>query len=83
MVPATQWITRHSPDALVQAVVPSGGTAAQHPSALPRLPKSEADRVQRLLGQRGFELTREPGYSGPFAWNLGRERARAALATLP
>ncbi len=37
----------------------------------------------RLLYQRRFELSGEAAYTSPFAWNLGRERARAALATLP
>ena len=52
-------------------------------AALPRLPAVEAVRVQRLLTSRRFELTQEGAYTSPFAWNLGRERAKAALATLP
>ena len=36
-----------------------------------------------LLYERRFELSKEPAYASPFAWNLGRERAKAALATLP
>ena len=31
----------------------------------------------------GSSSANEPAYTSPFAWNLGRERARAALATLP
>jgi hypothetical protein len=52
-------------------------------AALPALPPSEAARVRRLLDARRAELAREPAYTSPFAWNLGRERAKAALATLP
>jgi hypothetical protein len=52
-------------------------------AALPSLPALEQERVLRLLYQRRFELSKEPAYASPFAWNLGRERARAALATLP
>jgi hypothetical protein len=52
-------------------------------AALPGLPVQERERVMRLLYQRRFELSREAAYTSPFSWNLGRERARAALATLP
>ena len=52
-------------------------------AALPSLPVQERERVTRLLYQRRFELSGEAAYTSPFAWNLGRERARAALATLP
>ena len=52
-------------------------------AALPALPEPEARRVLRLLYPRRFELQNRPGYTSPFAWNLGRERAKAALATLP
>jgi hypothetical protein len=52
-------------------------------AALPSLKPVEAVRVRRLLEDRGGELAKEPAYTSPFAWNLGRERARAALATLP
>ena len=52
-------------------------------AALPSLKPVEAVRVRRLLENRGVELAKEPAYTSPFAWNLGRERARAALATLP
>lgn len=52
-------------------------------AALPSLKPVEAVRVRRLLEYRRHELVREPAYTSPFAWNLGRERAKAALATLP
>jgi hypothetical protein len=52
-------------------------------AALPRLPAAEADRLRPMLEQRRAELASDPAYQGPFAWNLGRERAREALATLP
>ena len=51
--------------------------------ALPRLPASEAAAVRSLLAERAIALATEPALQGPAAWNLGRERARAALATLP
>ena len=52
-------------------------------AALPSLPAQERVRVMGLLYERRFELSKEPAYASPFAWNLGRERAKAALATLP
>jgi hypothetical protein len=52
-------------------------------AALPALPEADAGRVRRLLYPRRFELENQRAYTSPFAWNLGRERARAALATLP
>jgi hypothetical protein len=52
-------------------------------AALPSLPEPEANRVRSLLYPRRIELEREPAYTSRFAWNLGRERAKAALATLP
>jgi len=51
--------------------------------ALPRLPEAERDDVARLLYTRRWELASDPAFASPAAWNLGRERARAALATLP
>ena len=51
-------------------------------AALPALPAPERRAVLAILGPQGRagdgSGVREPG-----AWNLGRERARAALATLP
>ena len=52
-------------------------------AALPALPEADAARVRRLLYPRRFELENQRAYTSPFAWNLGRERAKAALATLP
>jgi uncharacterized protein DUF4153 len=52
-------------------------------AALPRLPTSEATRMRELLVQRRAELLGEPALASPFAWNLGRERAREALSALP
>lgn len=52
-------------------------------AALPRLPEREARLVSDLLWRRRAELRGDPAVRGPFAWNLGRERARAALETLP
>ncbi len=51
--------------------------------ALPRLPDLERGEVLELLRQRRSELESEAAYRSPFAWNLGRERARAALSTVP
>jgi hypothetical protein len=52
-------------------------------AALPALKPVEAVRVRRLLENRRVELANEPAYTSPFAWNLGRERAKAAIDTLP
>ena len=52
-------------------------------AALPALPEREAARVRRLLDARRAELAQQAAYTSPFAWNLGRERAKAALSTLP
>ncbi len=52
-------------------------------AALPHLPAAEADRLRADLLERRERFARDPGFSSPFAWNLGRERAKAALATLP
>ena len=51
-------------------------------AALPRLPAHDAVDVRRLLLARRAELRSDPGLQSPFAWNLGRERARAALETV-
>jgi hypothetical protein len=51
--------------------------------ALPRLPAAEHGRVMTILRIRKVELASDPTYGSAFSWNLGRERARAALATLP
>jgi hypothetical protein len=52
-------------------------------AALPNLPTADAERLQAGLMERKAELAEEPAYASPFAWNLGRERAKEALATLP
>jgi hypothetical protein len=51
--------------------------------ALPRL--AESDRAATLyeLERRRIELTTDPAWTSPAAWNMARERARAALSTLP
>jgi hypothetical protein len=51
--------------------------------ALPRLSPGHALAVRRVLAARATELAADPAFAGPAAWNLGRERARAALAKLP
>jgi len=51
--------------------------------ALPDLPEPERGDVLRLLEERRLELATDPAFASPVAWNLGRERAREALATLP
>jgi hypothetical protein len=51
--------------------------------ALPSLPGPEAAEVLVILRARQTVLASDTAYQSPFAWNLGRERARAALATLP
>jgi len=48
--------------------------------ALPRLPAEYAAAVRDLLEARAAELATDPAYAGLAAWNLGRERAREALA---
>jgi hypothetical protein len=52
-------------------------------AALPGLPARERQAVLRILQQRKAELATDPAFASPAAWNLGRERARASLATLP
>ncbi len=51
--------------------------------ALPRLPAREQQAVQAILHERKAELATDPAFASPAAWNLGRERAKASLATLP
>ncbi len=51
--------------------------------ALPALPPAERLQVRLLLGERRAELASDPAFTGLAAWNLGRERAKAALAELP
>jgi len=51
--------------------------------ALPALPAQERQGVLAILRERKAELATDPALASPAAWNLGRERARASLATLP
>jgi hypothetical protein len=52
-------------------------------AALPALPEADARRLRADLIDRRVRLGVDPALASPFAWNLGRERARAALETLP
>ncbi len=52
-------------------------------AALPFLPATDATRLRANLVFRRDMLAQQPALVSPFAWNLGRERAKAALATLP
>lgn len=69
-------------DADYLAVLPDDAIPALV-AALPSLPEPDHDRVLTLLKARRTELAHEAAYTSPFAWNLGRERARAALGTIP
>ena len=51
-------------------------------AALPQLSGDDATRIERALGRREQALA-DPATQTPFSWNLGRERARAALADRP
>jgi predicted anti-sigma-YlaC factor YlaD len=52
-------------------------------AALPDLPAQDAAAVRKRLEIRRRQLAIDPSVVTPAAWNLGRERARAALATMP
>jgi hypothetical protein len=52
-------------------------------AGLPALPLRERQAVLAILEDRKTELATDPAFASPAAWNLGRERARASLATLP
>jgi Domain of unknown function (DUF4173) len=52
-------------------------------AALPALPPSDRARVLAILEDRRLVLATDPAALSPFAWNVGREAARAALGTLP
>ncbi len=69
-------------DAEYLAVLPDDAIPAMV-DALPRLPTAEHGQVLTILRIRKVELAADPAYRSAFSWNLGRERARAALATLP
>lgn len=51
-------------------------------AALPKLSGNDAFRIEWALRRRERALADTP-YGTPFSWNLGRERARAALRTVP
>jgi hypothetical protein len=51
--------------------------------ALPGLPARERQAVLTILHERKAELATDPAFASPAAWNLGRERARESLTTLP
>lgn len=51
--------------------------------ALVRLPDREANDVLSILRARRLALESNDAFRSPFSWNLGRERARSALSTLP
>ena len=51
--------------------------------ALPRLPDPYRTQTQVILDAREIELTADPAWTSPAAWNLSRRRATEALATLP
>ncbi len=51
--------------------------------ALPGLPARERQAVLAILRERKSELATDPAFASPAAWNLGREQAKASLATLP
>lgn len=79
LVPPDGWVgldtdyLRSLPDDAVPVLV----------EALPQLPADDQRAVRRHLEERRDELAGDPATSSPAAWNLGRERARAALSTLP
>ena len=51
--------------------------------AVDRLPNREASDVLTILRARREALEADGAFDSPFSWNLGRERARSALSTLP
>lgn len=52
-------------------------------TAMPSLPSAERTDVARLLRDRRRELDLDPAFASPAAWNLGRERARESLRSVP
>ena len=52
-------------------------------AALDGLDEPYRSEVAAQLHARRQELTTDPAWTSPAAWNLSRERARAALATMP
>lgn len=51
--------------------------------SLPQLPQPYLTQTKAVLDAREIELTADPAWTSPAAWNVARERAKAALATLP
>jgi hypothetical protein len=51
--------------------------------SLPQLPEPYLTQTKAVLDAREIELTTDPAWTSPAAWNVARERAKAALATLP
>ena len=51
--------------------------------ALPQLPEPYRTQTWAILDARAIELTADPAWTSPAAWNLSRLRAAEALATLP
>ncbi|HSW42068.1 MAG TPA: DUF4173 domain-containing protein [Patescibacteria group bacterium] len=89
--------SRNLERALDPALIPSGGRAGLDEAylatlgddavpamvaALPGLPEEDARAVRVHLQVRRRELATDPALAGWPAWNLAREQARAALATL-
>jgi hypothetical protein len=52
-------------------------------AALDRLPPSDRMNALAELWARRRDLAADATTTSPFAWNLSRERARSALASLP
>ncbi|HYH93022.1 MAG TPA: DUF4153 domain-containing protein [Candidatus Saccharimonadales bacterium] len=52
-------------------------------AALPQLPEPDATRIRAMLVDRRGELAAPADGLGILSWNLGRERARAALGAMP
>lgn len=69
-------------DAGYLAVLPDDAIAVMV-EALPRLPEREDSEVRAILLARRQALESDVAYRSPFSWNLGRDRARDALGTLP
>jgi hypothetical protein len=51
--------------------------------SLPQLPEPYRTQTAAVLEARAIELTVDPAWTSPAAWNLSRQRASEALATLP
>ncbi|HEY7524096.1 MAG TPA: DUF4173 domain-containing protein [Candidatus Limnocylindrales bacterium] len=72
---------RHAPDIALLAGL-GDDAAPSLVAALPRLPEQERRFLLSSLRERAARLARDPGLTGWPAWNLGRQRARDALAQL-